>query len=53
MTDVASMTDGEILIELRHHNAVCEFLKIELVKRANEDDDERRRYGTLQGTASS
>jgi len=39
MTDVASMTDGEMLIELRYHNAVCELLKIELAKRANGDDD--------------
>jgi len=50
--DVDSMTDGQVLAELRRYLAFCEFLRIELAKRANGDDDERRRYGTLPADAS-
>ena len=51
--DFDTMTDGQILIELRRHLAFCEAAKIELARRANGDDNEPRRCGILPGNTSS
>jgi hypothetical protein len=36
--NVDAMTDGQLLIELRRHLAAVEFYKLELAKRANDDE---------------